>query len=87
MLSAARICADVATRDLHRARAFYEGVLGLAVAYEDTDRGVYFRAGGGTMLNLYERDHQPAEQTAATFLVDDLAAAMAGLRAAGVAFL
>ena len=52
----------------------------------DNARGVYYRAGGGTMLNLYVRDAQPAEQTAATFLVADIADAMAGLRARGVVF-
>jgi catechol 2,3-dioxygenase-like lactoylglutathione lyase family enzyme len=86
MLGEARICADIATRDLGRARHFYEKVLGLTPLKVDADRGVYYRSGGGTMLNLYQREHAPAAQTAATFLVDDLAAAMAGLRRAGVVF-
>lgn len=87
MLSDARICADIATRDLAAARDFYEGKLGLTVIYADADRGVYYRAGDGTMLNLYARAQQPGEQTAATFLVDDLAATMAGLRDVGISFL
>jgi catechol 2,3-dioxygenase-like lactoylglutathione lyase family enzyme len=86
-LNQAQICADIATSDLPRARAFYEGVLGLSPAHEDEDRGVYYRAGGGTMLNLYERAHEPAAQTAATFLIDDLDKAMAALRERGVSFI
>lgn len=85
MLSNAHICADIATGDLERARAFYEGVLGLVAEHSDNARGVYYRASGGTMLNLYVRDAQPVEQTAATFLVADIDA-MAGLRARGVVF-
>jgi catechol 2,3-dioxygenase-like lactoylglutathione lyase family enzyme len=86
MLGDARICADVATRDLRRARAFYEGALGLKPLMVDQERGVYYRAGAGTMLNLYERGLEPAARTAATFLVDDITSAMAGLRGAGVGF-
>lgn len=87
MLTDSRICADIATTDLKRARRFYEQLLELTIEYEDPGRGVYYRAGHGTMLNLYEREHQPSEQTAATFLVDDLDAVMSGLRQRGVVFL
>lgn len=86
MLSAARICADVATSDLGRARRFYEDVLGLAPERADPGRGVYYRADGGTMLNLYERPHSPSPQAVATFLVDDITAEMRGLATQGVKF-
>ena len=86
MLANSRVCADIAVRELGAARRFYENVLGLAVDYEDADRGIYYRAGGGTMINLYQRDVDPGEQAVATFLVDDIDTAMRGLRDCGVPF-
>lgn len=86
MLEQARICADVPTSDLRRAGKFYEGTLGLKVARADDERGVYFEAGGGTMLNLYEREHSAIEYTVATFLVEDIGRTMSELRARGVVF-
>ena len=66
MLSDARICADVPTADLKRARRFYEETLGLKAGRSDDERGVYYQAGDG-MLNLYVRPHATAEYTVATF--------------------
>jgi catechol 2,3-dioxygenase-like lactoylglutathione lyase family enzyme len=86
MLSKALICADVATRNLREGRRFYEEVLGLKPLIDEPERGVYYRAGGGTMLNLYQREHEPAEQTAATFLVEDITRVMETLRSHGVQF-
>ncbi|MBC7977050.1 MAG: VOC family protein [Myxococcales bacterium] len=86
MLNKASICADVATHDLKRAREFYEKVLGLKPLRIDAHRGVYYRTDDGTMLNLYERQHTPAEQTVATFLVEDIAETMAELRRSDVTF-
>jgi catechol 2,3-dioxygenase-like lactoylglutathione lyase family enzyme len=86
LLTHALACATVATNDLEQARYFYEQTLALAIALEDERRGVYYRCGRGTMVNLYERKHTPSEQTVATFLVDDLEGAMAELRKKGVTF-
>ncbi len=86
MLESARICADVPTADLERARQFYEGALGLKVMKADAQRGVYYQAGGGTMLNLYARPHDQAEFSVATFLVDDIERSMSDLRERGVVF-
>lgn len=86
MLESARICADVPTADLERARRFYEGALGLKVLKADTQRSVYYKAGGGTMLNLYERPHHPAAFAVATFLVDDIEQSMSDLRKARIVF-
>ena len=72
MLTDAKICAEVATTDLARARSFFEETLGPKPARAPDERGVYYRAGGRTMLNLYEREHWPSDQTAATFLIDDM---------------
>lgn len=86
LLTNARICATVATTDLQRARHFYEAKLGLKIVVADERRGVYYHAGGGTMLNLYERDHTAPEQSVATFLVADLEKVMTNLRSHGVSF-
>lgn len=81
----ARVCADVPTTHIERSRRFYEKTLGLTVMRAD-ERGVFYRAGGGTLLNLYERPHKPTEQTAATFLVEDMEGVMSDLRRLGVTF-
>jgi catechol 2,3-dioxygenase-like lactoylglutathione lyase family enzyme len=47
MLTRARVCATIATRDLTRAARFYAETLGLHRAYADERRGIYFEAGGG----------------------------------------
>jgi catechol 2,3-dioxygenase-like lactoylglutathione lyase family enzyme len=86
MLANARICADVSTPDLERARCFYEKTLGLKPARSDPERGVYFEAGAGTLLNLYERPHSASEQTVATFLVENIEKVMSELRSKGVSF-
>lgn len=86
LLGNARICADVPTRSLDRARRFYEEILGLTLARAPDERGVYYRAGGGTMLNLYEREYELSKQSVATFLVDDIDSVMRALRDREVVF-
>jgi catechol 2,3-dioxygenase-like lactoylglutathione lyase family enzyme len=86
MLTNALACATVPTNDLQRARRFYEETLGLKAAIADERRGVYYRAGGGTMLNLYERQHTTAENSVATFLVENLDEVMSDLRNRGISF-
>ncbi len=86
ILTNARICANVPTANLERARRFYEEVLGLKAAISDERRGVYYQAGGGTMLNLYERSQMAAEHSAATFLVENLEEVMSKLRSRGIIF-
>lgn len=86
MLAHARVCADVPTANLQRARHFYGETLGLNVARSEERRGMYYKAGGGTMLNLYERPQSAAEHTVATFLVENLDKVMSDLRKRGVSF-
>jgi catechol 2,3-dioxygenase-like lactoylglutathione lyase family enzyme len=86
LLTNARICATVATKNLRRAKRFYEETLGLRAAISDERRGVYFVAGSGTMLNLYERQHSTAESSVATFLVENLDEVMSDLRNRGISF-
>ncbi|MBC7919495.1 MAG: VOC family protein [Ferruginibacter sp.] len=86
LLTNALVCATVPTTDLQRARRFYEETLGLKAAISDERRGVYYQAGGGTMLNLYERQHSTAEYSVATFLVENLDEVMSDLRSRSVSF-
>ncbi|MDQ3693824.1 MAG: VOC family protein [Chloroflexota bacterium] len=84
-LANARVCADVSTHDIERARGFYETTLGLTVERLD-ERGVFYQAGGGTMLNLFERPHTTSDQAVATFLVENIESLMFELRSRGVTF-
>jgi catechol 2,3-dioxygenase-like lactoylglutathione lyase family enzyme len=86
LLANALICATVATRNLRSAKRFYEETLGLKAAISDERRGVYFVAGSGTMLNLYERQHSTPESSVATFLVENLDDVMSDLRKRGISF-
>ncbi len=88
MLRGARVDATVPTTDIARARAFYEGTLGLELAPEPPrGREVVFECGAGSRLILYERPSAgTAEHTLAHFHVDDLEATVAQLRARGVVF-
>jgi catechol 2,3-dioxygenase-like lactoylglutathione lyase family enzyme len=85
MLGAADLVAFVGTADLGRARAFYEGMLGLRLV-EDAGFALVFDA-GGTMLRVTEVPAVvPAPYTVLGWTVPDIRAAVAALGAAGVAF-
>lgn len=85
MLTDFKVNAMVATTDLARARAFYEDTVGLlpevlgdAVRYDCADR---------TWFLLYRSPvQQPAPQTIANWMVDDLAATVEELQQRGVTF-
>jgi catechol 2,3-dioxygenase-like lactoylglutathione lyase family enzyme len=84
MLASADLMAFVATADLARARAFYEGVLGLPVI-EDDGLALAFDA-NGTMLRVTGvRELAPAPYTVLGWSVADAAAAVRELEARGVA--
>jgi catechol 2,3-dioxygenase-like lactoylglutathione lyase family enzyme len=81
----ASIVAFVPTTDVARARDFYGGVLGLAV--EETNDFACVLRGRGTMLRVTIVDSfTPHPFTVLGWSVDDLAATMAELTAAGVTF-
>ena len=81
----ASIVAFVPTTDLARARDFYGGVLGLTV--EETNDFACVLRGGGTMLRVTTVDSfTPHPFTVLGWSVDDLAATMSTLTAAGVTF-
>lgn len=84
-LAGAPVVAFLATADVARCRAFYEGVLGLALA-EDSPFAVVFDA-ADTMLRIQKvASFTPQPFTALGWRTDDIAATVAELGAAGVTF-
>jgi catechol 2,3-dioxygenase-like lactoylglutathione lyase family enzyme len=86
MLANALVCATLPATDLERAKRFYGETLGLPEAEFGVEGGVFYTAGGGTMVRVYERPPSTAEHTVAVFLVEDLEAEMSELRSRGVTF-
>jgi catechol 2,3-dioxygenase-like lactoylglutathione lyase family enzyme len=85
-LRSADLVAFVATTDTARARAFYEGVLGLAVLDHDGFACVV-DAHGTTIRITAVPERAPAAYTVLGWQVDDLDATVDDLVARGVVFL
>jgi catechol 2,3-dioxygenase-like lactoylglutathione lyase family enzyme len=87
-LSSSMVRATVAVSDTARARAFYEGRLGLAAEGGGPEEVTIYACGGGTVLQVYvSPEHAGASTaTAASWSVDDFDATIDGLIAAGVTF-
>ena len=84
MLAAARIGANVPVSSLDEAVSFYEGKLGLTLFERDDER---FAGAGETKLGVYESATAgQARHTLASFVVDEVREAVAGLKANGVVF-
>jgi len=73
-------------RDLARARDFYERALGLPPVGLKPDGKFVYRCGGTELALFPKPEGTKAEHTAISFRVDDIAAAVAGLKARGVRF-
>ena len=86
MLANAAVHPTLPAVDLDRARKFYEGTLGLKVSKTDPSPGVLYECGAGTKLYVYQRAATKADHTAAAFVVSDIEAVVAGLKAKGVTF-
>jgi catechol 2,3-dioxygenase-like lactoylglutathione lyase family enzyme len=85
-LSSSDVVAFVATTDKDRARAFYEGVLGLRVVHDDSFACVV--DGNGTQIRITAVDERAgAEYTVLGWAVDDLDATIDELEDRGVVFL
>jgi catechol 2,3-dioxygenase-like lactoylglutathione lyase family enzyme len=86
MLRDAPVVPTIPIRDLEKARAFYQEILGLT-PIEESPAGIFFAAGGDTMLFVYPRPGaEPASQTVAEFQVHDIDRLVAALAARGVPF-
>jgi catechol 2,3-dioxygenase-like lactoylglutathione lyase family enzyme len=86
MLATALVCATVPTTDLERSMRFYEQTLGMTGARLGLEGGLYYEAGGGSVLHIYETTAATPEHTVAIFIVEDLDEVMSGLRGRGVSF-
>ena len=87
-LANAVVRTTLSTTDLDRARDFYGKKLGLRVeGGASGEPAIRAFAGGGTELYIYARQDPPkAENTVASFHVEDVPATVASLRSRGVAF-
>jgi catechol 2,3-dioxygenase-like lactoylglutathione lyase family enzyme len=85
VLDTAALVAFVPTTDPARARAFYEGRLGLTVTAAD-DFALVLDANGTTVRVTSVPELTPHPFTVLGWRVPDVAAAVAALEAAGVAF-
>ena len=86
MLNDSPVYATMATGDMARARAFYEGTLGLSVEMEDEVGGVWYSSGGARLLLYPSAFAGTAQQTVATWVVDDVEATVAELAGNGITF-
>ena len=86
ILADAPVSAGLPASDIERARAFYEGTLGLPIA-QDLEGALTFGCGNGTMVFVYPSEFAGTNQaTAAGWQVGDIEAAMEELRSKGVTF-
>ena len=74
--------------DMARARAFYEGTLGLSPGNVYGNKWVEYGIGGGCFaIQTVTEDEPSGQRGLIAFEVDDLDRTVADLRAAGVAFM
>jgi catechol 2,3-dioxygenase-like lactoylglutathione lyase family enzyme len=86
MLNDYPVYATIATGDLARARAFYEGILGFSAEMQDPTGGVMYGS-GGTRFLLYPSEFAGGpQQTVATWVVDDVEAIVVELGGKGITF-
>ena len=73
--------------DIARARAFYEGVLGLTVESNFGDQWIEYGIGPGTfVIQTYSPEPPSGARGSVAFEVDDFQATIDGLKTAGVPF-
>jgi catechol 2,3-dioxygenase-like lactoylglutathione lyase family enzyme len=85
MLATSKAFSGFAVDDLEKARAFYEGTLGLRVSEEHGLLNLHL-AGGRDTLIYPKPDFTPATYTILNFPVDDIDQAVDQLAARGVRF-
>jgi catechol 2,3-dioxygenase-like lactoylglutathione lyase family enzyme len=84
MLGSTNIVAFVPTKDPVKARAFYEGVLGLRFVKDDGFALVM--DANGTMVRISKAEFSPAQFTILGWQVTDIGKTAANLQAKGVKF-
>jgi catechol 2,3-dioxygenase-like lactoylglutathione lyase family enzyme len=86
MLGRSNAVANLAVKDLDRARDFYTGTLGLEQVDNEGEELVVLKS-GDTMLNVYRSEYAGTnEATAVTWEVDDIDAEVATLKGKGIFF-
>ena len=86
MLSESTVTTMLPVKDLARARAFYEGCLGLTPGGLKPDGKFVYKVGGSTLALFPKPEGTKADHTAISFRVVDIAASIAELKRAGVVF-
>jgi catechol 2,3-dioxygenase-like lactoylglutathione lyase family enzyme len=87
ILGTSKLMAFAAVTDTARARAFYEGVLGLRLVEDEKPFALVFDA-NGTMLRVTPvHDHRPLPHTVLGWEVVSIESTVQSLKAAGVEFL
>ncbi|WP_077037814.1 VOC family protein [Pelomonas sp. KK5] len=86
MLTHASVTTMLPVKDIARARAFYEGCLGLEPGGFKPDGKFVYSVGGSTLALFPKPEGTKADHTAISFRVDDIAASIASLKGRGVVF-
>lgn len=86
MLSTSSVTIMLPVVDMARARAFYEGRLGLSPGGFKPDGKFVYAIGGSTVALFPKAEGTKADHTAISFRVDDITASIAALKHAGVVF-
>ena len=87
MLSSSTVTTMLPVKDLQRARAFYEGKLGLVPEGPKPDGKYLSRCGAGAVIARFPREGgTKADHTALSFEVGDIAGTIRELEQAGVVF-
>lgn len=86
MLSQSSVTTMLPVIDMARARAFYEGRLGLEPGGFRPDGKFVYAVGGSTLALFPKPEGTKADHTAISFRVSDIAASIAELKQAGVRF-
>ncbi|TGQ01645.1 MULTISPECIES: VOC family protein [unclassified Mesorhizobium] len=87
MLENSNATANLAVRDLAKAKAFYEGTLGLKQVHDEGGELIVYKS-GGTTINVYRSKFAGTNKaTAVTWMVGDkIADVVNALRSKGVTF-
>ena len=86
MLSDASVTTMLPVKDMARARAFYEGSLGLKPGGLKPDGKFVYAVGGSTLALFPKPEGTKADHTAISFRVQNIAASIDELKRGGVVF-